>query len=609
MKNTAFNTPPVTGNRLTHVWSWAILMLLLTTSAYAAERQVLHGHIVRAVTELHLQPVGKLASSTNLDLVIGLPLRNQEALANLLQQQYAPTSPQYHHWLTPDEFTAKFGPTEEDYQAVIEFAKSNGFTITGTHPNRTMVHVRGSVANIERTFRVTLHTYQHPTEAREFYAPDVEPSLDFTIPILHITGLDNYSVPRPMSIRATPQNKPASATPASGSGPSGSYMGYDFRSAYVPGVSLNGSGQAVALVEFDGYYSSDITAYESQAGLPHVTLTNVLVDGFSGTPVTDNTEMSLDIEMAISMAPGLSAVVVYEAPSGNSTTIDVLNRIATDNLAKQISCSWIFGDSTNLGQIYQTYAAQGQSFFQSSGDNGAFTLLWPNQQQADSPYVTLVGGTTLTTTGPEGDWLTETVWNWNTGTGLGETNDASGGGLSQGDVTYPIPSWQQGIDMTFNQGSESVRNVPDVAMIADDIYVIYNNGSTSSDVGGTSCAAPLWAGFAALVNQQAEANGASSVGFINPAIYAIGAGTTYAACFHDITNGNNRTFYNSSQFSAVSGYDLCTGWGTPTGKQSGQRSCPNTAGFPYLRHHGRSVKCQTASQRRLQNCEGESESS
>ena len=196
-KDRAFiKTPRQPSFRVIFAWIWAAALLLLIADARAAEIQVLHGHVVRAVTELHLQSMGKLASSTNLDLVIGLPLRNQEALANLLQQQYAPTSPQYHHWLTPDEFTAKFGPTEQDYQAVVEFAKVNGFTITGTHPNRTLLDVRGSVANIERTFRVALLTYQHPSEAREFYAPDIEPSLDLTVPISHVTGLDNYTVPR-----------------------------------------------------------------------------------------------------------------------------------------------------------------------------------------------------------------------------------------------------------------------------------------------------------------------------------------------------------------------------------------------------------------------------
>ena len=531
--------------------------------AQAAERQALNGHTVRAITELSLQPVGKLASSTYLDLVVGLPLRNQDALTNLLQQQYEPTSSQYHHWLTPDEFTATFGPTEQDYQTVIEFAKANGFTITGTHPNRTLVDVRGSVANIERTFRVTLHTYQHPTEAREFYAADVEPSLDLSVPILHITGLNNYSLPHPMSIQAALENKAANATPASGSGPSGSYRGSDFRSAYVPGVSLDGSGQVVGLVELDGYFANDITSYESQAGLPHVPLKNVLIGGFNGTPTANADqvqEVSLDIEMAISMAPGLSKVIIYEAPNNSTFNDDVLNQIATDNLAKQISCSWTLGDDPTFDQIYKQYAAQGQSFFQASGDNGAFTSLWPDQQQADSPYITLVGGTTLTTTGPKGPWQSETVWNWNPGTGPSQTNGASGGGIS---VNYPIPIWQKGINMTPNQGSTFSRNVPDVAMVADGIYVISDNGSTATGIGGTSCAAPLWAGLIALVNQQAEANGQPTVGLINPAIYVIGTGTTYTASFHDITSGNNETHFSPSRFPAVSRYDLCTGWGTP----------------------------------------------
>ncbi|HUJ70641.1 MAG TPA: hypothetical protein VLZ30_00245, partial [Verrucomicrobiae bacterium] len=106
---------------------------------------------------------------------------------------------------------------------------------------------------------------------------------------------------------------------------------------------------------------------------------------------------------------------------------------------------------------------------------------------------------------------------------------------------------------------------PDVAMAASGIYVISNNGVTNSVV-GTSAAAPLWAGFAALVNQQAVGYGEPTVGFINPAIYAIGTdAVTYAACFHDIIIGNNETFYSPSQFSAAVGYDLCTGWGTPNG--------------------------------------------
>src|SRR5207244_2078297 len=121
-----------------------------------------------------------------------------------------------------------------------------------------------------------------------------------------------------------------------------------------------------------------------------------------------------------------------------------------------------------------------------------------------------------------------TVWNWGRGTG-------SSGGISK---TYGIPSWQQGISMASNQGSTTMRNIPDVALTADNIFVISDNGIHSS-VGGTSCAAPLWAAFAALVNQKASSAGLAAVGFLNPALYAIGKGPNFAACFHDVTIGDN----------------------------------------------------------------------
>jgi Immunoglobulin I-set domain/Immunoglobulin domain/Protein of unknown function (DUF642) len=173
---------------------------------------------------------------------------------------------------------------------------------------------------------------------------------------------------------------------------------------------------------------------------------------------------------------------------------------------------------------------------------------------SDDPYITIVGGTTLTTSGPGGPWVSEAVWNW--GTGIG-----SGGGIS---LTYPIPAWQQGIDMTANHGSTTMRNLPDVALTADNVFVIANNGSPYS-VGGTSCATPLWAGFIALVNQLAAASGNSPAGFINPALYNIGTDPSYAANFHDITTGNNAWSGSSGLYDAVPGYDLCTGLGTPAG--------------------------------------------
>ena len=143
------------------------------------------------------QPVGRLPGAQRLNLAIGLPLRNQQELDALLQQLYDPASPNYRRYLTPEQFTERFGPTETDYQALMDFAKSNGLTVTVTHPNRVVLDVAGTVTDIEKAFHLTLRVYRHPPEARDFYAPDVEPSVDFGVPILHISGLDNYSLPHP----------------------------------------------------------------------------------------------------------------------------------------------------------------------------------------------------------------------------------------------------------------------------------------------------------------------------------------------------------------------------------------------------------------------------
>ena len=517
-----------------------------------------------AITELHLQPVERLPGSTNLHLVVGLPLRNKEDLNNLLQQIYDPASPNYRHYLTPEQFTERFGPTEQDYQTLIAFAQANGLTVSGTHPNRVVLDVEGAVTDIEKAFHVTMRVYNHPTKARTFYAPDVEPSLDLAVPVLHISGLDNYTLPHPM-VHQIAVNRVKNAMPNSGSGPSGSYMGKDFRAAYAPGVALTGSGQVVGLLEFDGYYANDITAYEASNGLSSVTLKNVLLDGFNGTPTTGpdsgNAEVALDIEMAISMAPELSKVIVYEAgPSG--TPNDILSQMVSDNQAKQLSCSWGWGGGPDAtaDQLFQQMAAQGQSFFSASGDSDAFVGDTSSQFPSDDPYITQVGGTTLTTTGPGGAYVSETVWNL----GFVRTDRSflgSSGGIS---TTYSIPSWQQGITMSTNQGSTTMRNVPDVAMVANNISIIADDGQQETVV-GTSCPTPLWAAFVALVNQRLVANGQPTVGFINPAIYTIGEVATYTSNFHDVTTGNNEWAASPTKFSAVTGYDLCTGWGTPTG--------------------------------------------
>ena len=534
--------------------------LAFTAQAQTTGKQRLHGHLPEAVARFHLQPNGRLSAMQHLNLAIGLPLRNETALDSLLQQIYDPASPNFHQYLTPEQFTERFGPTEQDYQAVIDFAKANGLTVTGRHPNRVVLDVSAAAADIERVFHVTLHTYRHPSDARDFYAPDVEPSIDLAVPILQVSGLNNYSLPHP-SLKIQAVVSTTGVTPNSGSGQWGDYMGNDFRAAYVPGASLTGSGQSVALVQFDGYYSNDIAAYISQAGLTNypISLTNVPVNGGVPFPGGGNNEVCLDIEMVIAMAPGVSTIIVYEAPNNSTPWSTMLSRVANDNLAKQISCSWSGGgpDAVSEG-IFKQMAAQGQSFFNATGDKDAFTSSIPFP--SDSTNITEVGGTVLTTTDAGGAYVSETVWNDRTPNPNGG-NWGSSGGISP---TYHIPSWQQGISMTTNQGSTTMRNLPDVALTAKDVFIIADNNQ-SETAAGTSCAAPLWAGFTALVNEQAANANRPSVGFINPAIYAIGKGTNYATDFHDIVDGDNTWSGSPAQFYAASGYDLCTGWGTPTG--------------------------------------------
>jgi hypothetical protein len=418
---------------------------------------------------------------------------------------------------------------------------------------------------------VKLHTYQHPTEPRTFFAPDTEPSVEAGVPIAYLGGLDNISRPRPQNLHRAPL-KPSTKRPAQaqtiGSGPNGNLAGFDYRAAYVPGVALTGAGQSVGLMEFDGFYAGDITNYEGMTGITNVPLQVVTLDGFSGVPTaganSNNGEVALDIEMAISMAPGLSSVVVYEDIPANDTPPvtqpnNVLQAMSANTNISQFSCSWVFPDvtaaqRTNMDNYFKKFATQGQSFFAASGDTGA--SVGAIGAPSDDPYITVVGGTTLATAGPGGAWLSETAWN----TQQGPEYDLTSGGIS---TTYPIPAWQQGINMTTNHGSTTKRNVPDVAMVADNIFIVADNGQ-QENTAGTDAAAPLWAGFAALVNQQAVSLGQSTIGFINPAIYHLGTNSSFNACFDDITVGNN-TNTITTQFLAVPGYDLCTGWGTPAG--------------------------------------------
>lgn len=530
----------------------AAALLLFTIPGQAQPSlQVLHNHVRPAVASGQAAPVGFLPPTERMNLAIMLPLRNQPELTALLGRLSDPTSPDYGQFLTVAQFTEQFGPSEQDYQAVVNFAKANGFTVTDTPPNRLLVDINGSVAQIEKAFHVVMTVYRHPTENRTFYSPDREPSLDLTVPVKRIAGLNNFSIPRPMLKKRPETVAPAIHGNATGSGPQGAYRPSDMRAAYYGSGSLTGTGQSVGLVEFDGYELADVNS--DMGGESYtVTITNVLVDGASAGSDGDDGEQAIDIAQPIGMAPGLTSVRVYVAPGTSSIgvgDVDIFNQMATDNISKQLSCSWGWApdDPSDDDPIFQEFAAQGQNLFVASGDSGKYSGNNNNDESypAESVYVVAVGGTDLTTNGAGGPWEAETAW-----------SDSSGGPADDG---FAIPSWQVGVANASNDASSTIRDLPDVAAEANFDNILCDDGTCYyNEYGGTSYAAPRWAGYLALANQQNVANHSTTLGYLNPLIYPIGFGASYDSNFHDITSGSNG-------YPAVTGYDMVTGWGSPNG--------------------------------------------
>jgi subtilase family serine protease len=514
----------------------------------AQSQTLLTRHVREAVVDGDAKLVGHLPATQTMHFDIVLALRHQPDLESFLQEVYDPSSSSYRHFVTVDEFTARFGPGQEDYDTVIAFAKARGFTVVGGSRNRIDVILMGSVASIEKAFHMTMGVYQHPTENRTFYAPDREPTVDLPFQLWHISGLDNYSIPRPNLVHRNAKTKSNATT---GSGPDQSFLGSDMRAAYYGTGALTGAGQSLGLFEYAGTDLADLETYYANAGQTEtVPITLKSVDGF---PVTcyesegcDDTEQTIDMTQALGMAPGLASLVMYVG--FNDSTI--FNAMATaEPLNAQLSCSWFWNpaDPKTLNPIFMEFAAQGQNLFDAAGDQSSWQdgSIWP----ADNAYLVSVGGTDLETQGAGGPWASETAWFF------------GGGGFSPNDI--PIPSWQLvTADLCIDVAcSTTLRNGPDVSANADFTFYVCSdqNGCSANNYGGTSFAAPMWAGYLALANQQLQASGSTTtLGFINPIVYAIGLGSSYTTDLHDITAGENG-------YLATEGFDLATGWGSPNG--------------------------------------------
>ncbi|MGO8672517.1 MAG: kelch repeat-containing protein [Capsulimonadaceae bacterium] len=541
--------------------------------------------------------LGPTAASTPITLSLVLPLRNHAKLDALINKLYNPNDREYGHYLTPAEFSAQFGPTNDQVASVEAAASSLGLTVLDSTPNHTVIHVRGSASTVDAAFKVTMNTYTGP-DGGQFVTADRAPTLPLGLAgaLVSVVGLDGSlkmhhsgmaSPPRPVAGSASPGTapKPNTVEYYSGNGfiPSDVYSVYDWTSP------ATGTGMSVGLVEFAGWTSADIVDWESLV-LTTSSLVPTLdpVDGGSQAiqDADGSMECTLDVDMILLMAPGISNLYMYEAPyDGNAPqeALDMYNQIATDDKVSVVSSSWGFneddfipsddGYADSVEQAFQQMAVQGQTFCVAAGDAGAYadqTISTPNVGfEAAMPYVLSVGGTDLTD-GPGETYVSETSWADTADTGRGPIGTGGGGGISS---YWTLPNFQIGaFNPTVNpQGSLSNRNIPDVSLFGDyddNGYEIIWTDATGTygpageqyylDVNGTSAASPLWAGLLADVNAGRSAVSEPGIGFADPAIYSLAeVPSTYASDFHDINDGSNNLFYN-----AVTGYDNSTGWGS-----------------------------------------------
>ncbi|MEW2503541.1 S53 family serine peptidase [Amycolatopsis sp. NPDC047767] len=489
---------------------------------------------------------GDVDAGQQINAALSLKLHNQQALQQFLSDVQNPASPQYHHFLTPEQFNAAFGPTQADVAKAVSFLKQNGARGIEVSGNRQAITFTGSAAQLESTFHTRLGNYTDTTTGRKFFANDSAPALPASVSsvVQAVVGLDNHAVKEHSATTAAPKVVKA-VTPSI------------LKTAYsTSGLSATGTGVNVGFVEFDGYRKSDITSYDSKYGLSGGSVTTVPVSGanYDSSPGDGEVEVDLDIEVVHALASKVSSFV-YEAPNSNAGELAMYQKIASDARVNVVSISWGSCESaegssaaSSVNNAIASGTAEGITYFAAAGDDGTTdcarqtgSLSKAVDFPASSPNVTGVGGTQLTVTSSNG-YSSEKAWN------DGASAGAGGGGIS---TLFNAPSWQ-------SHQSTTKRKVPDVAgdAASGSAYTIVSEGS-SGNVWGTSGAAPLWAAFTALQNQ---VHG-GSLGNLNPTFYSIGNGSSYSTGFHDVTTGNN-TFNGTTGFTAGTGYDQVTGWGS-----------------------------------------------
>ena len=508
--------------------------------------------------------LGRLAADTTLDVRVVLPMRNTGDLARTLRSLSDPGSPEYRRFLGPGVFADRYGATVGEYASLALWAKERGLSVRA-HRTRLVLDVVGPASALEAAFGVRL-VLAARADGTTFYRPDRAPSLDLSLPILAVEGLDDFE-------------RPVDNGYASGTGAHGYLSPVDLRNAYLGGgATISAAGQYVGVVGGASacFAQADVDAYAALASFQVTPVQTILGDTTCAAGQYPNGETTLDLEMVTAMAPS-AQILLAKGPGGALTEFADFGQAGQQPYVAQIT--------TSVAWVLQPSDITAIAAFAANGDGAALTtssILSSNilakgnlgaivNAMGNFP-VTLVGGTLLQMNGSS--YVGE------------EASWGSGGGPLTSTLTtaVPLPSYQASLfgGHAPNGASLVNQNVPDVSAAGNELEIIITNSSGPqrvSKAGGTSASTPLWAGFMANVNaaRQATSGQQTGFGFANPALYAA------ASKFHDVTVGANPTTGHGTTCAAApanecpanlsatcacylagTGYDLDTGIGSPS---------------------------------------------
>ena len=545
--------------------------------------------------------MGGLPLSNEIRMLISFQMRDRAGLDRLVADLYDPASPQYHQWLTAEEFGKRFGRSDQEFKMAVAWLKSQGFRVDRQYPNRLAIGFTGSVDVVQRSLGVRMNQYFDSGANRAFYSNAQPPILPSYISAIaaNLVGLNNAVIyHRP--VRSVSKLSQPVDQAGKGRGKirpdailqGQTFMGpKDFASVYnftpLSSSGIQGQGQKIGIIMDSDVRDSDMASYRNQFGLPAANLQRIVLPGLSNPGMTQDgeTEADLDTQSVSGIAP-FAEIDLITIPQLDSLSVETAEQeIISQGTVHIINES--FGgcengtfNSTEDGLFAQA-AAQGIAFFVAAGDSGAECGQSPMGRAeivcpACYPNVTSVGGTQIAATfdssGNLAQKLSETVWNDPPGIQGNCSGGSAGGGASGGGISQivSIPSYQQsaqGVAGGVQPGN--MRSVPDVAALAGAPFtLIYTEGSPNL-VGGTSLSSPLWAGMMTLINQYQG----SAQGLPNTMLYKLGVNQYSkggAQIFNDITSGNNNIApmqpclpNGTTGYSAGTGYDPVSGLGVP----------------------------------------------